>query len=276
LSNLYGIIGTSFCGSTLLSFILGSNECIFATSELNTLVRQKENTKCSICGKKCKFWTKEFVKHLSSNLDYRYNIVSEEAKAKFEKHITIISDKHPKTYKNSMWCTKFNGFITLFKRPEAYVNSCKIHLPKNSIINHLRAYTETYQQALNMKNNQFIFYDDLAINPESIIEDICQKIGVVYTPTMLEFWNYQHHTLGGNSGTHMHVWSKEKRDGIINSKYWGEEYSKEHTKWIKENYRSIKLDEKWKTQLSEKDKRDIKNYKESQDIFNQLLSLRKH
>ena len=274
MSKLIGIVGTSYCGSTLLSFILGSHPEVFATSELNTLFRQKEKTQCSICKEECSFWTKEFVKDLLNNIKERYFWVAEKANNDLDKTITVFSDKNPKVYQASK--IQCNKYITLFKRPEALVNSYKIHNKSENLNDPLQLYIETYNSSFELSNNEYIFYDDFAKNPEKIIKYLCKDIDIKYSKDMLDFWNHEHHTISGNSGVHMHVWGEERRDKTFDTPYWKDVYSKEHTQFIKDYYREIKLDEKWKEQLTEEEKTYIENHAPSKLIFEKLMNLRRY
>lgn len=53
------IIGVSYCGSTLLNYILDSHPEIYGGGELHVLLRQGKRPRCKICGEQCVYWTPE-------------------------------------------------------------------------------------------------------------------------------------------------------------------------------------------------------------------------
>ncbi|MDJ0570882.1 MAG: hypothetical protein QNJ53_17805 [Pleurocapsa sp. MO_192.B19] len=53
---IIGILGLPYCGSTLLSYILGSHSQIYNAADLYKL-NPRHKGKCSIHGEKCPVWT---------------------------------------------------------------------------------------------------------------------------------------------------------------------------------------------------------------------------
>lgn len=277
----YGVVGTLYCGSTILSYVLGSHSKVFASGELHVLKQLKwENknfvTQCTIHKEKCNFWTQEFINYCVANYNRRYDIVREKAHKKFNTPIMISSDKDFRIYQQVMKHNEFNGFIIMFKRPEAFCYSYMTHENKTAkdINSILQSYYHRYCHILTVTKSfptAIVFYDDFATDTRGIIRKLCVWLNIDYEETMLNFWDFVHHSLSGNSGATLHLKKETEVNMTINSQYWKKFYSQAHAEDIKNNHRKIKLDTKWKTQLTEEAKSKIQRYKYSQQMFLNLM-----
>lgn len=249
-----GILGISFCGSTLLSFMLGANEKIFSVGESSWLIRNKGKRKCIICNG-CEFFTHEFRYSLT-----RFNLfdsIEKRVKDKYNIDKIIYSDKSANSYLNFIRLgNPINRFIILFKRPEGFVASYIRHsLEKKQIVTvkeSLDLYYEHYIANLNISKtitSKIIFYDDLILQPKIILEYICNWLKVPYSDKMISYWNItpKTHQVGGSKNF--------INKGTIATK-------------------KIELDERWKTELTTKNKIEIKENEKIQKLFNKLLNLR--
>jgi hypothetical protein len=97
---------------------------------------------------------------------------------------------------------------------------------------------------------------------------------IPYQSKMLTPWEVKDsiHTIGGNTGMYAHVWGKQEFDRRVNTDYWKDVYSEQHTKWINENFRKIQLDEKWKN-LPQNTINMIRNHQRSRAVFDNLAQL---
>ena len=74
---------------------------------------------------------------------------------------------------------------------------------------------------------------------------------------MIEYWKNSdrlHMAPSGNAGARYQFLSKDKYSKIWNSRLDDKHdtYGKEHSKWLLDNYRKIKLDKKWKKYVLDK------------------------
>lgn len=280
---VFGIAGTSFSGTTLLSFLFGAHSKVFSTGEACQLFAYLRNNDsknesvrtCSIHHDRCKFWTPAFIKQCEdAHISTLYDRVSA-----FLPSSTLVmhSFKDSKRYGRLANSSNLNGLIMLFKRPVAYYYSAKVHEQKTTQ-QAANNYVKVNVQILDLAARKNIpilpvFYDDFATNPETVLSKLCDWIGLSYEPQMTEPWNQTDrlHTIGGNAGTYMHVWDERTREGVLNSEYWEKEHSEENRQWILNNFRSIKLDEKWKLLPSE-EIREIEACTASREMFEELMA----
>jgi len=282
---VYGIAGRGFSGSTLLSMLLGAHSRIFSTGEAcrafqiyKNLIGAADSTDyCAMHHTRCNFWTDTFLQRCNAgDMGILYDRIKE-----FEprKDIVVHSFKHPDIYAEMLRRSlRIDGLIILFKRPESFYASAKIHLGQ-SVNTACNDYAEKYAQILEMSNREDIpvyplFYEALAINPESCLKLICYWMGTIYEPGMIEPWKCceNSHMIGGNTGAFMHMWNDSVRSWVLQSEYWRKEYTPEHEKWIQENYRTITLDEKWRS-LPPDEIAYVGNHEACKNVFEQLLEL---
>jgi hypothetical protein len=57
-----GILGPSYCGSTILSYVLNTDPGIFGGGELRRLVELNKTVKCDLCGRRCPYWTRKNIR----------------------------------------------------------------------------------------------------------------------------------------------------------------------------------------------------------------------
>jgi len=269
------ILGISFCGSTLLSYILGANKDIFSVGESSWVLYTTKNSgqskerieranKCKIC-QKCNFWTPEFKRTLTySNF---FDSIKKRAKEKYNVDKIVYADKNHNQYNKFLkYGNQINKVILLFKRPEGFVTSYFYRDSKWSIKQILDLYC--WQYTANLKfiegiDTQIIFYDDFALNPKKIVKELCNWLEVSYSDEMLEYWNRtsKTHQIAGNANPLLNFRSDERFE------YWTD-------KWRRKSRKKIILDDKWKTELSKEILEEIKENKMATSLFNKLLSLR--
>lgn len=282
---VYGISGRGFSGSTLLSLLLGSHSKIFSTGEAyrafqiyRHLFNCADNTNfCAMHYTECDFWTAEFRAQCDdADLDFLYERIERYDPGK---KIVVHSFKHPDLYADMLQRSlRVNGLIVLFKHPVSYYTSVKVHLGQ-SVSEACGEYVEKYTQIIEMCNAYNIpmfplFYDDLATRTGPCLKSLCEWMGMVYEPGMIEPWKVSEkiHMVGGNTGAFMHMWNDPVRDWVLNSDTWKETYSSEHEKWIEENYRTITLDEKWRS-LPPDDIAGVRSHEPCSEVFEQLLQM---
>ena len=99
---------------------------------------------------------------------------------------------------------------------------------------------QLWQERVTNENNFFdgfsgkkirLRYEEFATNPEAITRTLCDWLTIGFQPDMLRYWQHQHHTISGNSGTRASV-----------QKYQSEAQPKQSF--------GIKLNQKWRKVLS--------------------------
>jgi len=102
-------------------------------------------------------------------------------------------------------------------------------------------------RSLNRKQKYALQYETLVTHPEQEIAKLCEFLGVDFLTDMLRFYEYTHHTLGANRNTILQ--SKEAQ--INNKQYLDNEIEEEDRKYYVESNSGFKLDERWRSELSE-------------------------
>jgi len=245
------ISGAPHSGSTLLGLILGSHSICFYAGEankvkfLNTNNPKKDST-CKMCGRNCLVWS-EF--HLDSSNDL-YEQLSEITKKPF----IIDSTKKPS------WIQKQIGnlankevdvyLIYLFRDGRAVINS-RLRKYKDSdpikVIdrwgNHLKQTNRIFKEFSGKKIK--IHYKDLAVNPEQVTKTILNLFEIDYEPSMLDFYQHDHHPLGGNTGTQSLIVKAQKGRQVCSPI----ELTERNKYYYKNHPLQIKYDQRWKEEL---------------------------
>jgi len=245
------ICGAGHSGSTLLGFILGSHsECFYAgetnkTQYFNMKEPSKITKDCKFCGPNCRIWSKVDIKstidlyeQLSNITNKRFIIDSTKDLSWLRKQINIMERMDVKLY-----------LIYLLRDGRAVINSRIRKYPDSSVESHIY----DWMQHIQLTNNLFdhfqgvklkIHYEDLAIHPEEVIQKVCKHFDFSYEPTMINFFNFDHHPLGGNSGTQFIITKAQKTtsEGRI-------QLSNQNTEYYSNHPLNIKLDLRWKQEL---------------------------
>jgi len=246
------IAGISYCGSTILQYVLGSLPNTIAVSEVRRVL-QKE--RCMSCppgecphfplpeGKELR--EKYFYYDLAQHLGVDKTIVSGDKLLRFFlgrvkgcKTFPIISFRHPLSMLASHVANKnVNPGVVLKQINQAY----------SSLIQ-------------NLENPIFLDFDYFMHNKATTLKALCYHLGLEFDQKALEYWNFsdQHHTFGGNGGANQQKRNpppREFEDKVDFPEYeysLGLEKNAAHNKNFHKhsNYLDVKSDQRWKFLLS--------------------------
>ena len=268
----YGILGISYCGSTLLSNILGQSPNTFSVGEAHWVIDKRDRFYCTVHPHQCFFWTKELLEEL--NPTNYYNRIVEEAYRKYKTTSVIFSDKNSCFYLRALEAgATLTKFILLYRKPEAFVTSY-LKKPMNKDVTleqALALYRDGYNKNMELAKGYNIpivkvFYDDLVNNSQYFIRKLCQELYIPYTPEMLEFWNVTEktHNLGGNAM----VWLNLGREDQFNKMH--KQSQRTDPEWYKANRKKIMPDNRWETYLTKEQKGVILKH-DAQIVFNKMI-----
>ena len=245
------ISGAGHSGSTLFGLILGSHsKCFFAgetnkTRFFNLKEKVPISKDCKLCGPNCRIWNAidinssvDLYEQLSK-ITNRYLIVDSTKDITWlAQQINIMEKKNVKLY-----------LIYLLRDGRAVINSWIRKYPNISVESHIYDWMEQIQLTNNFFNHfqgakLKVHYEDLASYPQRVIKKICKWLEITYEPQMINFFNFDHHPLGGNSGTQFLITKAQKNtfEGMIQLSDQNIEYYSNHPL-------NIKLDLRWKKQL---------------------------
>lgn len=220
--------GLSYIGSTTMNFILGSLPGVVAVGESHWLVdnharsMKKNNIKpvdiskaneheyrngfvhCQLCGPECKIYTKGFRDSLVKGEKATWH--SKIAKATGAR-VIVTSDKHPKIIR-SLDNDLRNATIVLFKHP--YHSWMSYEKRGVSLSSWIGQYVGVYSDFLNRYKNKgpklFVSWEHFTQKPDRVLLRICEKLHLNYNAGALEYWNIDHHYIGGN----YNIYDREK------------------------------------------------------------------
>jgi len=273
------ITGTGHCGSTLLDLILSSHSRCFGLGEIHKLKSSPLffNDKvpfCNIHGEHDSFWTDAVRADLLSKVRKnsklnkyidKYALQAGQLSERYSRKkvyqylfeltqcpILIDSSKHPKWIEASVLGLKRAAgiepyLIYLSRDGRAVINSLMRKYKDKQLeevayewISQVEKINDFYAKFSGPKLQ--VRYEDLASQPEKVIPDICQWMEIDYEPTQLNFWEHEHHHIGGNAGTKS-LLTKFQYNKMVSAGDKEKSYYKEHSL-------SIQLDERWKQELS--------------------------
>ncbi|NES76455.1 MULTISPECIES: sulfotransferase [unclassified Okeania] len=258
------ILGTAYCGSTLLSLILDSHPQCFTVGELSNLPDFNKK------GKLDDFWSHQFSEKELHNLSLGLSNarISPAIPLKVEKffreivndHIfrpySIIASKTPAdiivdSTKTIYWISSMLRLKELKKEFDIYL----LHLVRdgravlNSYLKKRRNMTVkeiSYLWLERVTNNEVFFdnfyknkilvrYEMLVTQLPATVQQVCDFLGIEFRPEMLDYWKYEHNIISGNTGTrtsmNKYKNSLEEKQNSTNS--------------------LIKLDTSWLTEMTE-------------------------
>jgi len=250
------ISGAAHSGSTLLGLILGSHSSTFFMGEANKVSFftdpnfDPKRKYCRLCGKECNIWSK--VDPEKDNIyEQLHNITKKSILIDSTKNVDWIN-RQLEILKN----TKIEAQLIFLKRDlRAVINSMARKYPNRTLDRLINDWiiqitkTKTLYNLFQGKKIK-IFYEDLSLNPDQNIEDLCNFLEITYEPEMKEYYNKDQHSIGGNIGTHyLLIKAKNSNDDWLLTER-NEYYYRDHPF-------SIQLDERWKSELNSQDQEII-------------------
>lgn len=225
------ILGSGHCGATLLDMILGSHSEMFGVGEMHAAKYTSPCT-CGLLARECPLWVDVLGPQpwprqeiYRPKLSYVLNSgpylsatrhtpidTSTFIKDMLGQYRRILSYTHKKILVDSSKEVERTEVLVTSKEIDPVV----IHLVRDgrgATWSYLRKYKKTfpyfYMWAFsNLKielfrrryTGTFIYlrYSDLVANPESVLRELCEYIGVAYEPVMLQFNTIPHHQIEGN------------------------------------------------------------------------------
>lgn len=213
------IVGLSHSGSTLLDLILGGHSAFIGLGEIALSVdpdlhQVVENHKQCSCGNSledCSFWG-AVISHLEQVPDadfmQRYKIVLDEFNAKFgSSYVAVDSSKDLSVLKNLHEKLGMElKVLHLMKDVRNYTISQMMKHSgeqRGSAYRHFRTwYRKNREITSYLKTQEMRFlpvgYEELCLQPNVIIPQICEFLGVDMESSMLDIQNSQSHVIRGN------------------------------------------------------------------------------
>lgn len=246
------ICGAGHSGSTLLGLILGSHSKCFYAGEANKTKYFNDPSKdirfksCKICGPNCNVWS-----NLKTDDE---NDVYEQLSIITKKPLIIDSTKNLEWLNEQINIVKKTNaclFLIYIQRDgRAVLNSRIRKYPDvavsrhvNDWITHIELTNDLYEKFEG--NKVRLHYEELAINPPNVIEKTCNFLRINYEPKMINYHQFEHHPLGGNTGTQYLVVKAHKTNSYL-------QLASQHKSYYADHPLEIRLDLRWKRELDPK------------------------
>lgn len=236
--NVVCVLGTSYCGSTLLNLMLGAHPDIYGGSELHSFIRDGEihkvvhgsreyNTLCQTCGESCRYWTPERIGAMNAEGLYQQiadlfdcNTIVDSSKTPlwFERIIRcnaqystcflpVVLVKHPIRHATSLLLNKVREATQDPEEQKAYFQNRKqvMSALNDYLQKWLLATYHQMQEFLRDKEALLIRYEDLVLSPRETLMPVLDALGLPYDEKIEDCYSCEHHPIGGNSGTYYQI-----------------------------------------------------------------------
>ena len=280
-TRVIGILSAAYCGSTLVSIVLGRARRVLFTSEVFQIVRKGPGaSRCRTGAERCPFWTPEFLGECRDAPD-RYDRITDRARTALGCTHVVFKEGDWRVYDTARRIgNRFDDYVLLMKRPAAYAYSCAVH-EGLSVAESLDRYVRTYRGVLGfIERTQaptcVVFFDAFAEQPAIEAERLCRHVGIPYDDALVELgWQPWMHPLAtGNAGAFAHLGSLRDFDAEVErDPYWRRVYQDRHIDWIRREHGRIAPDRKWEEGLSAAQHDEVARHQDANDVFTSMLRL---
>lgn len=192
--------GTSFCGSTVMSMVLGTANGAANVGETNWIVPFENAYRCRLCGEACAFWTTEFLESLDRDETRWFPRIAE----RLETDVLISSEKsmnHVKRFDSELQ----NCSVVLFKSPASFWQSIrKRRWRKEDLERSMTIWRRVYEGYLDdayqpAGGMAYVDVEKFMAAPTRAIPMLYEALGLTgSTEQALRYWEKKHHYIGGN------------------------------------------------------------------------------
>lgn len=199
---LIAIVGSSYCGSTLLNALLGAHPQVAGGGELHWLTTEFERGRCAICGDDCPVWTRE--RRAAVTHQNLYDMTA----AAFGRPFVADASKKADWFRALQHLTPGLPVTNLLiaKHPvrhvSSYVHKARFKPNFNGDPDYvLRTLRELYQRTeAQLPPDLAVRYEDLATDPRGVVTAILQTRGLDWDDRIDDWQAQPHHHIGGNMG----------------------------------------------------------------------------
>lgn len=224
------IVGMPYCGSTVVSYIIGAHSNIYSGADLYKL-SPRYDAKCSICGDKCKVWNESSKKevyqaHEKSMTQYFHAI----SKITGNEYICDAS-KSPDYFQNKVISTEIpTTYVNMIKHPIRHLSSLlfnhyfvkklkirgseqieaykSIHWQNilnflDNSIDRINSHMDKVEELRNKIGNSNwidVKYEDIVLKSSETLTEIIELSGLEFEKSQLQYQDAELHPIVGNTG----------------------------------------------------------------------------
>jgi hypothetical protein len=233
-----GVLGLSYCGSTVLNYVLDTHPDIYGGSELYRLFANDKLPQCAICGRQCRYWTCNaldsvrdggrgaFYANIASLMGARVICDSSKQPGHFIKimrhdletsFVFILLTKHPIRHVASFIANDYLKQRNRFTLPEI-MNLQQLEQERSVEV--AREYTaKILAFARQMEDRIPLFeargtvlrmqYEEIIATLQGTLDPLLHLVGLEYVDAMSDFSRHEHHPIGGNMGPHLQTTGRQ-------------------------------------------------------------------
>lgn len=223
------ILGVSYCGSTLLSLVLGALSGVANVGESHWLLEPRADKprsteeptpvfeQCVWCGVDCPVLTNELRRRLADNPDAFFQILAEAQEA----DIIVTADKnYPHVVRRDP--DLHNDALIVFREP---LRNWQSHARRSNrtdevarrryLENWAIAYTNFLDNFPNTGTKVLVDFDRFLADPEDGLRYLCSALDLPFTTDALRYWQTRQHCVGGNREVRERLANEDARDLAI-------------------------------------------------------------
>jgi hypothetical protein len=203
----FAIIGMSFCGSTVLSYVLGALPGLATIGESHWINSEPlpgaDPAMCGHCGMECEVLNADFLRQMRSSLQNWYPRLADRLGTRrlvsADKNLDLIIKYDPLLKLDPIFC--FRSPLGSF---QSYRRSANLGPDDGGLLDlpeYLSYWSWFYENALQVPvqgERFFVNWDAFSAAPETELQWICEWLGVECDLSALFYWRKAQHAVGGN------------------------------------------------------------------------------
>jgi len=195
------ICGLSFCGSTVLSYVLGSLPGAATIGESHWLVDPLPDGTvlgCGRCDTRCTVITPALREQLRTAGPDWYDVIG----VALGPQVLVSSDKDHALL-GRLDPDGRRSELVVFKSPIdhlwSYVRALTSAGERPDVAWYPKGWAEHYGREPRIRGRRaFLLLDDFLRSPSASVAALADWLGVAFDPRALEYWEFPHHAVGGN------------------------------------------------------------------------------
>lgn len=221
------VLSATRSGSTWLSYVLGSHPVAACLGEYRRPFEFPGHTSCRLCearGRNCC----EFLSGIEGvETPYAHDFAFE----RLQKSILIDNSKRLHWITHFLDQKRFHvKVVHLLREPRGWLAS-EQRRTELSVETGIRSWLDENQKIVDLVATHGLacytaFYDELAVLPDVHFPALCDFVGMPFERPSLEYWNFEHHGLGGN-GAAMNVLGEYQHAKVLTG---DDQFYKSHAK----------------------------------------------
>ena len=254
------LVGPSYCGSTVLSYVLGSLPDAAGVSESRRLLGKGRG--CTVCQR----LGRNPCPYLSRDVRWKRETLYADLAERFGVQTLITGDKIP------LWGERLGSgcqveYLVLFRSGLQLASSHKRHRttegPKGRMTkpgrrrgtqapklwrpeDYLDRMEASYAQQMEQRdpNAVFLDYGYFIAHKEGVLRRLCERYGLTFDASAIQYWEHEHHGISGNWGAILGMQEQQPQPSdlpdLIGDRTWYQD----------RRYDEIHTDRRWESELS--------------------------